>query len=90
MDWSIVKGYSKRFFDMPDSLESLFVELIDQQKDKLYKMGCEFVPHLTKDDLMQPNDFPALELNPLFRYEEGILEGLYTAKMACLHSVSIP
>lgn len=72
---------------MSNSLESLFDELIDQQREKLYKMGCEFVPHFTKDDLMQPNDFPKLEFNPLFRYEEGILEGLYTAKMAWLHSI---
>ena len=32
--------------------------------------------------LMQPNDFPDLENNPLFRYEEGVLEGLLTARMA--------
>jgi hypothetical protein len=39
---------------------------------------------MTLDDLLQPNDFPALEQNPLFRYEEGILEGLLTARMAYL------
>lgn len=42
------------------------------------------IPYLTGDDLLQPNDFPQLEGDPLFRYEEGILEGLLTARMAYL------
>jgi len=42
------------------------------------------VPHITQDDLLQPNDFPLLEKNPEFRYEEGILEGMLTVRMALL------
>lgn len=47
-------------------------------------MGREIVPHLTEDDILQPNDFQALEMHPSFRYEEGVLEGLLTARMAYL------
>ncbi|NNM44043.1 MAG: hypothetical protein HKM07_06835 [Chlamydiae bacterium] len=42
------------------------------------------LPNLTADDLLQPNDFPALDNHPYFRYEEGVLEGLRTARMAYL------
>jgi len=34
--------------------------------------------------LLQPNDFPELENHPLFRYEEGVLEGILTARMSYL------
>lgn len=49
-------------------------------------MSCalRIVPHITADDLLQPNDFPALENHPYFRYEEGVLEGLYSAQTAYL------
>ncbi|MFS8563325.1 MAG: hypothetical protein LVR00_02945 [Rhabdochlamydiaceae bacterium] len=48
------------------------------------------IPNITEDDLLQPNDFPLLEANPHFRYEEGVLEGLLTARMAYLASGYIP
>jgi hypothetical protein len=62
----------------------LFDELVEAQRKKLLRMGRELVPHLTEDDLLQPNDFQKLEMHPLFRYEEGVLEGLLTARMAYL------
>jgi len=65
-------------------IEELFNELIGLQKAKLRACGQAIIPHLTEDDLLQPNDFPALENHPYFRYEEGVLEGLLTARMALL------
>jgi hypothetical protein len=65
-------------------MEQLFDELVEGQRKKLLHFAQEIIPHLTMDDLLQPNDFPKLEHNPLFRYEEGILEGLLTARMAYL------
>ncbi len=47
-------------------------------------MARRIVPHVTEEDLLQPNDFPALETNPHFRHEEGVLDGLQVAKMALL------
>ncbi|MCH9630721.1 MAG: hypothetical protein S4CHLAM37_07250 [Chlamydiia bacterium] len=64
------------------SLEDVFKELIDQQKEKLLQIGRKIIPYLTQDDILQPNDYPELENNPFFRYEEGVLEGLQTAQMA--------
>ena len=65
-------------------MESLFEELIEQQKKRLLALAQEIIPHITEDDLLQPNDFPALEMHPYFRYEEGVLEGILTVRMAAL------
>lgn len=63
---------------------ALIRELIEGQKKALLKCGSQFVPHLTTDDLLQPNDFNELEYNPHFRYEEGLLAGLQMAETALL------
>lgn len=65
-------------------MEKVFEELIALQKQKLMICAQELVPYITEDDLLQPNDFPILENHPYFRYEEGVLEGLLTARMAYL------
>ena len=62
----------------------MFDELITLQRKKVLNCALRIIPHLTEDDILQPNDFPALEMNPHFRYEEGVLEGLLTARMAFL------
>ena len=56
-------------------------DLIAHQEKKLLALAREIIPHLTSDDIMQPNDFPELENHPIFRYEEGILAGLRTAQI---------
>ncbi len=68
-------------------MEKLFDKLICEQKKKLFVYAQRIIPHLTDDDLLQPSDFVQLELNPHFRYEEGILEGLMTAKMAYISAI---
>jgi hypothetical protein len=65
-------------------LKNLFDELIAFQEQKLLELGRQFIPNLTTDDILQPNDYPVLENSPHFRYEEGVLKGLHTARMACL------
>ncbi len=64
----------------------LLDELINGQKKKLLECGRRIIPYITPEDLLQPNDFPELELHPHFRYEEGILDGLQVAKAAILAS----
>lgn len=65
-------------------VEELLEELIAQQNRKMTECAAEILPNLTEDDLLQPNDFPELENHPFFRYEEGVLCGLQTARMAFL------
>ncbi len=62
----------------------LLQELIDGQRKKMLAAAQRIVPRVTLDDLLQPNDFPELELHPHFRYEEGILDGLQVAYAALL------
>ncbi len=63
-------------------MHTVFKELIDAQEKVIFKTARRIVGHVTADDLLQPNDFPELELNPYFRYEEGVLAGIRTAYAA--------
>lgn len=65
-----------------EKVERLIEEIIEDQKRKQYACGKRIVPTLTPDDMLQPNDFEDLEVNPHFRYEEGVLAGLQTLQMA--------
>lgn len=65
-----------------NSLENLVNELIENQQKILLKCGRRLIPHLTDEDLLQPNDFVELENHPFFRYEEGILAGMQTIQTA--------
>lgn len=69
---------------MSGKIPSLMQELIEQQRAKLLSCARRIVPHVTSDDILQPNDFPELESHPHFRYEEGILDGLQVAEAALL------
>lgn len=69
---------------MKPSLKELFDTLIAQQEEKLLDHARQIIPNATSDDILQPNDFPALENHPFFRYEEGLLKGLHAAKMAVM------
>jgi len=63
-------------------IEEYLDEMIAYQQKSLLNCGQKIVPVLTSDDILQPNDFRELEANPLFRYEEGVLAGLISAKIA--------
>lgn len=64
------------------------IELIDQiivmQEKKLLKLGRSIIPNLTGEDILQPCDYPELENNAYFRYEEGVLQGMHTIRLALL------
>ena len=72
-----------------EEMDQVLQETIEMQQQVLLKCGRRIVPHLTADDMLQPNDFPELEFHPHFRYEEGILDGLRVARTALLASRSI-
>ena len=65
-----------------DNLITLVDEIVETQKTRVLKSGRQIIPNLTTEDVLQPNDYPQLENNPIFRYEEGILEGVQTIQMA--------
>lgn len=57
-------------------------QMVNEQRKKLFAIARRFVPKITPEDLLQPQDYPELESHPEFRYEEGILAGLETALSA--------
>ncbi len=69
---------------MNEEIKNLIDEIVEGQKLKLLNCGRAFVPTLTSEDVLQPIDYPQLENNPHFRYEEGVLEGIHTVKSALL------
>ncbi len=68
LDWSVI--------------EALMNEVVEGQKKQLLSFGRQFVPTLTSEDMLQPNDYPVLEYHPQFRYEEGVLAGMQSLQMA--------
>ena len=63
-------------------IDQALQELVAFHQENLLKCGRRIIPHLTSDDMLQPNDFPELEFHPHFRYEEGVLSGIQTVQMA--------
>ncbi len=55
---------------------NLLEELEIHQKKHLMNFAKQFVPNITEEDILQPNDYSVLENNPLFRYEEGVFHGV--------------
>ncbi len=61
---------------------ALFDQMIRQQREKVLRLAREAVPHISSEDVLNPNDYPALKAHPSFDYEDGILAGLLSAQMA--------
>ena len=72
----------KNYFEGWSTVEQLLEELADTQQRLLLSYGRRLIPTLTPEDMLQPNDYPELEANPHFRYEEGVLAGILTAQAA--------
>lgn len=67
---------------MNSEIERLLHELKERQNGEILRTGRRLIPQLTSDDVLQPNDFPQLENDPHFRYEEGVLSGILMAEAA--------
>jgi hypothetical protein len=65
-----------------DEVEDLIEQMLAGQKNELLKMGRRIIPHLTPEDVLQPNDYQELEYHPHFRYEEGVLAGVQMVQIA--------
>jgi hypothetical protein len=63
-------------------IEKELMEMVEAQKSKLLASACRIFPHLTLDDILQPQDYPELETDAEFRFEEGFLMGLESSLAA--------
>lgn len=69
---------------MHDRTLALFDELIAGQQKKILKLARQFYPGVTPEDIRNPQDFEKLQSNAHFNFEDGILAGYISAKMAFL------
>ncbi len=63
-----------------------FERMVAFERNKLLKLANRLLPSLAAEDILQPQDFPELEQNPEFRYQEGVCIGLETA-LATLYAL---
>jgi hypothetical protein len=75
----------------PEALpEQLMEQLIDQvlgpllghQRARVLQQAQAIDAGLCADDLLQPDDYPALARDPRWNYEDGVLAGMQAAQMA--------
>lgn len=66
----------------PAWIDALFEELIAQQRARVLAIARAIDPRITSDDVLSPDDFPALAADPRFAYEDGQLAGLLSAQIA--------
>jgi hypothetical protein len=59
-----------------EAVEELLQEMISFQDRKLAKYARSIIPNLTDEDILQPHDFPLLDKNIRFQYEDGQLASL--------------
>ncbi len=64
------------------AVEATLDEMVEMHNKALFKLARRIVPTLTPEDMLQPNDYPELDSHPEFRYEEGVLAGILSARMA--------
>ena len=65
-----------------ESVLELLEEMMQQQRDKCLTIARRLNPRLTPDDLMNPFDWPEVNTNPQFCWEDGLLAGLQSASAA--------
>ncbi|MDZ4805856.1 MAG: hypothetical protein SGI90_13435 [Candidatus Eisenbacteria bacterium] len=57
-------------------------EMIDQQRAKVLRVARDHAPRATPEDILNPHDIPELAAAPIFHFEDGILAGLISARIA--------
>jgi hypothetical protein len=57
-------------------------ERIAHQEGRVLARARQLVPHLTAEDIKNPDDYPELRSDPEFNYELGTWEGYCGARLA--------
>jgi hypothetical protein len=65
-----------------EDLEALFEEMITQQRAKVLALARTLNARVTDDDILSPMDIPELADDGRFNYEDGLLAGLLSARIA--------
>lgn len=70
-----------------EQLLEIFEALISYQTKKVLKLARNHYPNLTPEDIRNPQDFPNLLKDPNFNYEDGILSGYISARIAVIEKL---
>jgi hypothetical protein len=68
--------------DLARAVDALLEQLVALQERRLFELGQRLHPGLSRDDLHNFDDVPALAGNPHFAYEDGHYAGLLAAQAA--------
>ncbi len=57
-------------------------QLVEHQRRKVLRLAREIVPHITAEDVLNPQDYPELMRDQNFNFEDGMLAGFLSARLA--------
>ncbi len=67
---------------LAQEFEEVLEGLVRHQRGRVLAEARRLDPRLTADDVLQPDDCPALSRDPHWNYEDGVLAGLLAAQIA--------
>ena len=67
-----------------NELETTFEQMIEHQRGKALETARRKNPHLTPEDIMNPEAFPEIYEDGPFNFEDGILSGMVSARIAAI------
>lgn len=68
--------------DLIIKIEELIEEMVKQQRIKVQNVANVINPHVTREDILNPQDFPELKFDHQFNYEDGLLSGIIAVQTA--------
>jgi hypothetical protein len=68
-------------------VEEVLERMISQQRDKVRDVALDILPHISPDELQDPQDHPEVSDDATFNFEDGLLAGLLSARMALRSTV---
>lgn len=68
--------------DIFTDIEAVFERLLEQQRDKVVEVALDILPHLTPEEVQNPQVYPEVAGDTMFNYEDGFLAGLISARQA--------
>ncbi len=67
-----------------DEILKVLDGMIEYQDQKVLQIARQFDPALTPEDIRNPQDYPFLATNQRFNFEDGILSGYKSVRIALL------
>lgn len=63
-------------------IDALLERMITQQREKVMAVALDILPDLIPDQIQDPQDYPEIAADTMFNYEDGLLAGFISVRMA--------